>query len=247
MDYSIKLGQEFNIRLDRAENIIKLIDDGNTIPFIARYRKEMTGSCDDQVLREFADRLKYLRNLDKRKQEIADAITEQGKMTDEITLALAKAETLTEAEDIYRPYKQKRKTRASVAIERGLKPLAEKILEQDATFNVSLEAEKYIDEEKGVNTAKDAINGAKDVIAEMVSDDAELRKEIRKKLFEVGELSCRLIENEKSATYDMYAEYSEKISAIPSHRILAVNRGENEECLKVAVSVDTEDSIFCSL
>ncbi len=240
MDYSIKLGQEFNIRADRSENIIKLIDDGNTIPFIARYRKEMTGSCDDQVLREFADRLKYLRNLDKRKQEIADSITEQGKMTDEIAVALAKAETLTEAEDIYRPFKQKRKTRASVAIERGLKPLADMILEQNIDFNVALEAEKYIDEEKGVKTAKDAINGAKDIIAEIVSDDAELRKEIRKKLSEVGELSCKLLENEKSATYDMYAEYSEKISAIPSHRILAVNRGENEECLKVSIKVDDE-------
>jgi len=240
MDYSIKLGQEFNIRADRSENIIKLIDDGNTIPFIARYRKEMTGSCDDQVLREFADRLKYLRNLDKRKQEIADSITEQGKMTDEIAVALAKAETLTEAEDIYRPFKQKRKTRASVAIERGLKPLADKILEQDPAFDVYADAEKYIDEEKGVKTAKDAVNGAKDIIAEIVSDDAELRKAIRKKLSEVGELYCKLLENEKSATYDMYADYVEKISAIPSHRILAVNRGENEECLKVSIKVDTE-------
>ena len=182
MDYSIKLSQEFNIRADYSANIINLIDEGNTIPFIARYRKEMTGSCDDQVLRDFADRLKYLRNLDKRKQEVADSITEQGKMTDEIMIALASAITMTEVEDVYRPYKQKRKTRASVAIEKGLSPLADVILAQE-NIDPNAEAEKYINAEKGVNSVEDAIKGASDIIAERVSDDAELRKVLRAKLF----------------------------------------------------------------
>ena len=239
MDYSLKLSKEFNLRADHSANIITLIDDGNTIPFIARYRKEATGSCDDQVLREFSDRLKYLRNLDKRKEEIVSSITEQGKMTDDIMIALAAAETLTEAEDIYRPYKQKRKTRASVATEKGLLPLAEFILLQDNDA-VLEKAKEFISEEKGVDSVDAAIAGASDIIAEKVSDDAELRKTLRKKIFEVGELSCKLLENENAKTYDMYAEYSEKISKIPSHRILAINRGEKEECLKVSAVVDTE-------
>ncbi len=243
MDYSLKLSKEFTIQPIHAKNIIDLIDEGNTIPFIARYRKEMTGSCDDQVLRDFADRLKYLRNLDKRKQEVADAITEQGKMTDEIALALAGAETMTEVEDVYRPYKQKRKTRASVAIEKGLSPLADAILLQDVSADPELLAKDYINAEKGVETVQQALAGASDVIAEKVSDDAELRKTLRKQLTDKGEIVCKLLENEKAATYDMYKDYSEKVSAIPSHRILAVNRGEKEECLKVSVSVETEDMI----
>ncbi|MBE7087010.1 MAG: RNA-binding transcriptional accessory protein [Clostridiales bacterium] len=243
MDYSIKLSKEFNLRQDHSANIINLIDEGNTIPFIARYRKEMTGSCDDQVLREFADRLKYLRNLDKRKEEIVASITEQGKMTDEILVALAKAETMTEAEDIYRPYKQKRKTRASVAIERGLKPLAELIMEQREGLSPLVEAEKYVDAEKGVETVEQAIAGASDIIAEIISDDAELRKLLRKKLNEVGEISCKLLEGENAKTYDMYADHTEKVDKIPSHRILAINRGEKEECLKVSIVVDTESFI----
>lgn len=239
MDYSIKLAKEFTIRQDYALNIINLIDEGNTIPFIARYRKEMTGSCDDQVLREFYDRLKYLRNLDKRKEEIVSSITEQGKMTDEIMIALAKAETLTEAEDIYRPYKQKRKTRASVATEKGLAPLAELILEQ-STASISEKAREFINADKGVETIEQAIQGASDIIAERISDDAELRKALRKKITEVGDIACKLLEHENAKTYDMYAEYSEKIAKMPSHRILAINRGEKEECLKVSVVVDTE-------
>ncbi len=242
MDYSIKLSQEFNIRADYSNNIINLIDEGNTIPFIARYRKEMTGSCDDQVLRDFADRLKYLRNLDKRKQEVADSITEQGKMTDEIMIALASAVTMTEVEDVYRPYKQKRKTRASVAIEKGLSPLADFILLQDNS-DPKVEAEKYINEEKGVNSIDDAIKGASDIIAERVSDDAELRKILRAKLFESGEIVCKLLENENAKTYDMYDNYSEKVNKMPSHRILAVNRGEKEECLRVNVKTDDEQLI----
>ena len=238
MDILQKLTEEFpSIRPDRAKNIIDLIDEGNTIPFIARYRKEMTGSCDDQVLREFNDRLAYLRGLEKRKEEIAKAITEQGKMTDEIAAALAAAATLTEAEDIYRPYKQKKKTRAGVAIERGLQPLAEAILAQDKAFDVDAEAAKYIDAEKGVSTAEEAIAGAKDIIAEIVSDDANVRKKLRNLFMKNGEVVTKLVNAEKEGakTYEMYADYSESVAEMKSHRILAVNRGEKEGFLKVKV------------
>ena len=240
MDYSAKLSKEFTIRADHSANIISLIDEGNTIPFIARYRKEMTGSCDDQVLREFADRLKYLRNLDQRKEEISNAITEQGKMTEEIALALANAETLTEAEDVYRPFKQKRKTRASVAAEKGLTPLADAILEQAQGFDMNAKASEFINAEKGVESVEQALQGASDIIAERVSDDANLRKVLRKKLVDTGSVATKLLENENAKTYDMYNEYSEKISSMPSHRILAVNRGEKEECLKVSLVKDEE-------
>ena len=238
MDILQKLTEEFpSIRPDRAKNIIDLIDEGNTIPFIARYRKEMTGSCDDQVLREFNDRLAYLRGLEKRKEEIAKAITEQGKMTDEIAAALAAAATLTEAEDIYRPYKQKKKTRAGVAIERGLQPLAEAILAQDKALDVRTEAAKYIDAEKGVSTAEEAIAGAKDIIAEIVSDDANVRKKLRNLFMKNGEVVTKLVNAEKEGakTYEMYADYSESVAEMKSHRILAVNRGEKEGFLKVKV------------
>ncbi len=238
MDILQKLTEEFpSIRPDRAKNIIDLIDEGNTIPFIARYRKEMTGSCDDQVLREFNDRLAYLRGLEKRKEEIAKAIAEQGKMTDEIAAALAAAATLTEAEDIYRPYKQKKKTRAGVAIERGLQPLAEAILAQDKAFDVYAEAAKYIDEEKGVSTAEEAVAGAKDIIAEIVSDDANVRKKLRNLFMKNGEVVTKLVNAEKEGakTYEMYADYSESVAEMKSHRILAVNRGEKEGFLKVKV------------
>ena len=238
MDILQKLTEEFpSIRPDRAKNIIDLIDEGNTIPFIARYRKEMTGSCDDQVLREFNDRLAYLRGLEKRKEEIAKAIAEQGKMTDEIAAALAAAATLTEAEDIYRPYKQKKKTRAGVAIERGLQPLAEAILAQDKALDVRTEAAKYIDAEKGVSTAEEAIAGAKDIIAEIVSDDANVRKKLRNLFMKNGEVVTKLVNAEKEGakTYEMYADYSESVAEMKSHRILAVNRGEKEGFLKVKV------------
>lgn len=245
MDYSAKLGKEFGIREDWARNIITLIDDGNTIPFIARYRKEQTGSCDDQVLREFADRLNYLKNLDKRKGEVASSIEEQGKWTLEIAEALAKAETLTEVEDIYRPYVKKRKTRASVAIEKGLQPLADKIIEGvENLVVIDTFATTFIDEEKGVKTAQEAIQGALDIVAEAVSDNAEIRKVLRAHLFSGGQIATKLDETKENAkTYDMYAEHSEKISSIPSHRILAINRGEKEECLKVNLVVDVEEMI----
>ena len=187
MDILQTIIQEFNLNPTHAKNIIALIDEGNTIPFIARYRKEMTGACDDQVLRALSDRLTYLRNLEKRKEEVANAITEQGKMTEDIRIALGKAVTLTEVEDIYRPYKQKRKTRASVAIAKGLQPLADAILVQDSAFNVKAEAEKYVNEE--VKSADEAIAGAQDIIAEIISDDAATRKKLRNFFFNHGEIT----------------------------------------------------------
>ena len=243
MDILKKLTEEFpSVRADRAQNIVTLIDDGNTIPFIARYRKEMTGGIDDQLLREFNDRLIYLRNLEKRKEEIAAAIEEQGKMTDEIRAALDAAATLTEAEDVYRPYKQKKKTRAGVAIERGLQPLAEFLLAQDKNADVYAEAEKYVDADKGVATAEEALAGAKDILAEIVSDDANVRKKLRNLYTKNGELSTRLVDPEKEGakTYEMYADHSEPVAGIKGHRVLAVNRGEKEGFLKVKLSVNEE-------
>ena len=313
MNVAEKLSSEFGIEKKYVDNIIALIDEGNTIPFIARYRKEKTNSCDDQILREFADRLRYLNNLEERKEEIAAAIEEQGKMTDEIRASLSGAETMTEAEDIYRPFKQKKKTRASIATEKGLRPLAEIILAQEigsgSVFDIAAE---YINEEKGVPTAEAALQGASDIIAEIISDDAELRKIIREYVFANGTIVTRAAvrqsktekpqdskvrtrtfgENEtrtfaegkrsavetaerkaksddgkvkadegkaksaraakisdekiaeKMATYEMYAEYSEPVSKIPSHRILAINRGEKEGCLRVFIEVDEGECIF---
>ena len=243
MDILKKLTEEFpSVREDRAKNIIALIDEGNTIPFIARYRKEMTGSCDDQVLREFNDRLQYLRNLEKRKEEVASAITEQGKMTEEIQKALDAAATLTEVEDIYRPYKQKKKTRASVAVERGLQPLADFILAQDKNADVNAEAEKYISEEKGVPDAASAVAGAKDIIAEIVSDDANVRKKLRNLFMKNGVIETKLVDKEKdeAKTYEMYDGYSENVAQAKSHRILAINRGEKEGFLKVKIAFNEE-------
>lgn len=237
------IAKEFGIRLDRVENIIKLIDEGCTIPFIARYRKELTGSCDDQVLREVYDRLTYLRNLEKRKGEVENSIKEQEKWTDELALALANAKTLTEVEDIYRPYKPKRKTRASVAIAKGLEPLADILLAQETKEDMLSIAAAYINEEKEVKSAEEALSGAKDIVAERISDDAELRKVLRKTIFEKALVKTELIENEKSATYEMYADYKEPVRTIPSHRVLAINRGENEKCLKVSIDIEDEIAI----
>ena len=233
MEIIEQLREEFHLRPDHAENILKLLDEGNTIPFIARYRKEMTGAIDDQVLRELNDRYEYLKNLNKRKQEVTNAITEQGKMTDEIQAAIDAAQTMTEVEDIYRPYKQKKKTRASVAIEKGLQPLAEFILVQEG--DPYKEAEKYIDEEKGVLTVADAINGAKDIIAEIISDNAELRKKLRSMFENHGEMQVKMVKDDEKGTYAMYADYAEILPEIKNHRVLAINRGEKEECLKAKI------------
>ncbi len=234
--------EEFKLNDTHAKNIVALLDEGNTVPFIARYRKEMTGSCDDQVLRELNDRLTYLRNLEKRKEEVSASITEQGKMTEELTALLVAAMTLTEVEDIYRPYKQKRKTRASVAIAKGLQPFAEKILAQDKSLSVKTEAEKYFSDE--VKTVEEAIDGARDIIAEIVSDDATTRKKLRNYFFRHGEITSVYAKGKEEADetkiYEMYAKYSEPVGEIKGHRILALNRGEKEEFLKVSINVDTE-------
>ena len=249
MDVLQKITDEFQLKPQNVKNVVDLLDEGNTIPFIARYRKEMTGHIDDQVLRELSERLTYLRNLEKRKEDVRSAIEEQGKLTDEISEALSAAETLTEVEDIYRPYKQKRKTRATVAIAKGLEPLADIIQAQDVTEGTAEElAMPFVDEEKGVSTAAEALAGAKDIIAERVSDDAELRKKLRKVFLRTGEITSKLSKNDDgSSTYEMYADYSEPVSEIKSHRILALNRGEKEDYLKVKVSIDKDFAIrICS-
>ncbi len=238
MDIIKIIREEFSITSTQAENTIKLIDDGNTIPFIARYRKEMTGSLDDQVLRKIYDRLNYIRALEKRKEEIRASIEEQGKLTEEIEAALVAAQILAEVEDIYRPYKPHRKTRASVAKEKGLEPLALIIFAQEETSgDIKDFASEYINEEKGVNTAEEAIAGAMDIIAEIVSDDADYRKEIRAMIYEFGFIQS-VAAKEEDSVYSMYYEYKEPISKIPGHRILALNRGEKEEFLKVSVVID---------
>ncbi len=242
MDIIQTLANEFNLTINHTTNIVSLLDEGNTVPFIARYRKEMTGSCDDQVLRQLFDRLTYLRNLEKRKGEVANAIIEQDKMTEEIQSALDKATTLTEVEDIYRPYKQKRKTRASVAIAKGLQPLADAILAQDKTLNVRKEAEKYIQGE--VESVEDAINGARDIIAEYVADDAATRKKLRNFFMRHGEITSTYAkgkaEADENKTYETYANYREPIEGVKGYRVLALNRGEKEEYLKVSLQVDVD-------
>ena len=236
-----RLSSEFGLRQDYSKNIIELIDEGNTIPFIARYRKEMHGSCDDQVLRNFADRLKYLRNLDDEKAKVQKVITEQGKWTDELATALAEAMTLTEVEDIYRPYKPKRKTRASVAIAKGLEPLADILQAQSKNYVVREEAEKFITEE--VESVDAAIAGAKDIIAERISDSEDLRKELRELIANKAFLVCALLENENNLTYETYDRFKQEVKNLPSHRVLAINRGEKEKCLKVDVEIDEKLTI----
>lgn len=239
MEIQQQLAYEFNLKEMYAENIINLIDEGNTIPFIARYRKEMHGACDDQVLRDFADRLNYLRNLNKEKEKVEKVIREQEKWTDEIAKALAEALTLTEVEDIYRPYKPKRKTRATMAIAKGLEPLADIILAQDVTKPIEEYAVDFISEEKGVATAEEAIAGAKDIIAERISDDANLRKVLREIIAKKAQIKAVWDEEaDKEKTYENYKDFTGEVVKLPSHRILALNRGEKEDCLKVSVEIN---------
>lgn len=241
MDYALSLAQHFNVKVDHAKNVIELLDEGNTIPFIARYRKEAHGSMDDQLIRELSDRLDYLRNLDKRKQEVKDLIEAQDKLTDEIVLALEKATTLSEVEDIYRPYRPKRKTRASVAKEKGLEPLALAIFAQDDPKADPLAlAQEYIDEEKGVNTAQEALQGALDIIAETVSDTAEIRKRIRNLCWHNATVVSKAADEEAESVYTIYYEFEEAVSKIASHRVLAIDRGEKEGFLKVNIKIDDE-------
>lgn len=243
MDILQKLSEEFHLKWGQVENTVQLIDDGNTIPFIARYRKEVTGSLDDQLLRELFDRLNYLRGLEKRKQEIIDSITEQELMTEELAAAIAAAQILAEIEDIYRPYKPKRKTRASVARARGLQPLAELIFAQQNEV-VPLEAASgFVSEENEILTAEDALQGAMDIIAEDISDDAELRKKLRAYLFRTGKIVTKAADPEQESVYTMYYEFSEPVNKIPGHRVLAIDRGEREKMLKVSVEINHDEAV----
>ncbi len=245
-----KISEELGVKYGQVENAVKLIDDGNTIPFIARYRKEVTGGLSDEQLRALGDRLTYLRNLEERKNEVLKSIDEQGKLTDEILQNIAIAQTLAEVEDIYRPYKQKKKTRATVAKAKGLEPLAQIILEQKETRDIHEIAKEYINidklseedkknKDKVVSSVEDAIQGALDIIAEDISDNADYRKRIKKICYREGVISTKSTKDEKS-NYEMYYDYQEVVSKIPSHRILAINRGEKEEFLKVKIDKNEE-------
>ena len=247
MDINSTLAKEFGIRLEQVENTVALIDDDQTIPFIARYRKELTGSLDDQILRELYDRLMYLRNLEKRKEEITNAITEQEKMTPEIEAAISAAATLVEVEDIYRPFKPKRRTRAGIARENGLEPLAVLIMEQDGKTDPEKEAEAFINEEKKINDVQTALQGAMDIIAEDISDDADIRKKLRTLAGEKGSIVTKAADPEAESVYTNYYDYSEPVSKVADHRVLAMDRGEKEGFIKVSLSLDetiADDVIF---
>jgi len=243
LDIKATLCQEFHLAAQQCENVLKLIDDGNTIPFIARYRKELTGSLDDQVLREIYERLQYLRGLEKRRSEIENTLTEQGNLTEEISAKLAAATTLAELEDIYRPFRPKRRTRATIAKEKGLEPLALQLLMQNVKTGTAEDlAAPFINEEKGVLTAEDALQGARDILSEQMSDDADARKALRALLNRTGIIETRNAKEEDSV-YSMYYEFSQEVRTLPGHRILAINRGEREEFLKVTVKMDDEASV----
>ena len=234
-----KIADELNIRESQVESAVKLIDEGNTIPFIARYRKEATGNLSDEILRNLGERLKYLRNLEERKEEIIRLIDEQGKLTDELTIKIAGTMVLSELEDIYRPFRPKKRTKATIAKEKGLEPLSQIIYLQKEKRDINEIAEKYIDKEKGVETAEEAISGALDIIAENIADDADYRKKIKSFDFREAIIKTKQAK-EESSPYEMYYDYSEAILRMPSHRILAINRGEKEKFLKVKLETPDE-------
>ncbi len=238
MDINKTLAAEFGLKQEQVDNTVALIDDDKTIPFIARYRKELTGSLDDQILRELYDRLMYLRNLEKRKEEVTNAITEQEKMTPEIEAAISAAVTLVEVEDIYRPFKPKRRTRASLARENGLEPLAQLNIAQENSTDPEKEAEAFIDAEKKITDAQTAIQGAMDIIAEDISDDADIRKKLRTLAGEKGEMVSKAADPEAESVYTNYYEYAEPIPKVANHRVLAMDRGEKEGFLKISVTLD---------
>ena len=240
-----RLAKELGLKLGVVNNVVEMLDEGNTVPFIARYRKEKTGGLSDEVLRKFSERLTYLRSLDERKADVSRLIEEQGKLTQEITEALGKAETLTEVEDIYRPYKPKKRTRATIAKAKGLEPLANLILEGAFKGDILQEASKYIDEEKGVEKAEDAVSGALDIIAEGISEEAKYRKFIRELVMREGLIESKG-SSEETTPYEMYYDYSEEVRKIPPHRILAINRGEKEKILSVKITIG-EDKIISYL
>ena len=241
MDIIQKLASEFKIRSAQVEHTVELIDEGNTIPFIARYRKEVTGGLSDVTLRDLDERLKYLRNLEERKEEVIRLIDEQGKLTEDLRQEIEKAEVLQRVEDLYKPYRQKKATRASKAKEKGLEPLAMIIFAQLKTEGTPEEcAEPFINAEKEVNTPEEALKGACDIIAEMIADDAEITKDVREKTFSTGVISTEAVDPEEKTVYEMYYDHQEALSKIPNHRVLAINRGEKEKKLKVKIEADTE-------
>ena len=239
-----RLAQELNQSLSHVENVIALLDEGNTIPFIARYRKEMHGAMDDQTIRDLAERLQYLRNLEERRGEVKSAIEAQGKLTEELAAAIDTAQTLAEVEDLYRPYKQKRRTRATVAREKGLEPLARTIFDQEkGTPAPEALAAAYIDTEKGVETLEDALAGASDIIAEWISDDADIRKVLRQQMMQRGQMGTKAAKEDTDSVYRLYYDFNQPLHKLQSHQILAINRGEKEEFLKVSVNADREQSL----
>ncbi len=247
MDINQVLAEEFKLRREQIDNTIALFDDGKTIPFVAQYRKEVTGSLDDQILREIFDRMTYLRNLEKRKEEIIGLIDEQGKLTDELRQTISNARTLVEAEDLYRPFKPKRKTRAGIAKEKGLEPLADFIMAQNKGADPNAEAAKYVDAEKGVETAEDALAGASDIIAENISDDAELRKMLRAYFLKNGIIVSKAADENAESVYENYYDFSEPVAKTANHRILALDRGEKEEFLKVSITApDDTPAAMCA-
>ncbi len=237
------LAQEFSLKQEQVDAVLSLLEEGNTIPFIARYRKEVTGSLDDEILRKFYDRYTYLLNLEDRRKTILKSIEEQGKLTDELKASIMEAKTLTELEDIYRPYKPKKKTRAIIAKEKGLEPLADYLLKQEETTPLMEYASTFIDEEKKVETVEDALQGARDIIAEIVADDADYRRYARFLFESFGKIVTKENVPDEKGIFDMYKDYQEAISKIASHRILAINRGENVKALKVTLEVPDEDII----
>ena len=245
MDIIKKIAEELSVKTSQVDAAVKLIDEGCTIPFIARYRKEVTGALNDEQLRELDDRLKYLRNLEDRKTQVIASIEEQGKLTDELKEQIMAAQTMVLVEDLYRPYKQKRRTRATIAKEKGLEPLAEYIMKQDAESDILTEAAKYILEEEGkeVKSAEDAAAGALDIIAEQISDVADYRTYIRDITFKEGKIVVAAKDAEAESVYENYYDYNEAIASIPGHRILAINRGENEKFLTVKVEAP-EDRVL---
>lgn len=243
MDLIKVLCDEFSLKAFQVENTVKLIDEGNTIPFIARYRKEATGSLDDQILRELNDRILYLRNMDETREKITKSIEEQGALTEELIKAITEAKTLTELDDIYRPYKKKKKTRAGVAKEKGLEPLADYIYEQNRDNDPYSKAKEFINQELGIETVEDALQGAMDIIAEKISDDADIRKRMRFVCAAHGIVNVKATA-EDLGVYEMYADYTEAVAKIPDHRVLAINRGEKEDILKVNIDFDKDKAMF---
>ena len=241
MDIIAKISEELGIRKNQAEAAVKLIDEGNTIPFIARYRKEATGALSDEILRNLYERLNYLRNLEERKETVLSGIEEQGKLTEELREQILAAETMVAVEDLYRPYKPKRRTRATIAKEKGLEPLADMISLQMLKTPLTEEAEKFVDEEKEIHTAEEAIAGAKDILAERISDEADYRSRIRDMTVKKGRIVSTAKDPEAESVYEMYYAFDEPVAKLAGHRILALNRGEKEKFLSVKVEAPIED------